>query len=178
MVLTGRRPPPMGRQGWCGPRGDWPAGGEGGACARGGARPERRGGAAWGRGARCDPPSPSVQGRPGNMASELESLNPSARIMTFRPTMEQFRDFSRYIAYVESQGAHRAGLAKVRPSPPSRAEAAPGWALLRRAGPGRLRPLFTPQRWWGGRAPAGGFRPDSAKLGAFPGSGRAAALGG
>lgn len=48
------------------------------------------------------------------MASELESLNPSARIMTFRPTMEQFRDFSRYIAYVEAQGAHRAGLAKVR----------------------------------------------------------------
>ncbi|XP_062436898.1 lysine-specific demethylase 4A isoform X4 [Rhea pennata] len=49
------------------------------------------------------------------MASELESLNPSARIMTFRPTMEQFRDFSRYIAYVESQGAHRAGLAKIIP---------------------------------------------------------------
>ncbi|KAM9280414.1 LOW QUALITY PROTEIN: lysine-specific demethylase 4A-like [Cariama cristata] len=49
------------------------------------------------------------------MASELESLNPSARIMTFRPTMEQFRDFSRYIAYVESQGAHRAGLARIVP---------------------------------------------------------------
>ncbi|KFQ16148.1 Lysine-specific demethylase 4A, partial [Leptosomus discolor] len=45
--------------------------------------------------------------------------NPSARIMTFRPTLEQFRDFSRYIAYVESQGAHRAGLAKVRPPSPS-----------------------------------------------------------
>uniref|UniRef100_A0A8C4UDR3 [histone H3]-trimethyl-L-lysine(9) demethylase n=1 Tax=Falco tinnunculus TaxID=100819 RepID=A0A8C4UDR3_FALTI len=50
-------------------------------------------------------------GRP----ADLESLNPSARIMTFRPTMEQFRDFSRYIAYVESQGAHRAGLAKIVP---------------------------------------------------------------
>ncbi|KAJ7399955.1 lysine demethylase 4A [Pitangus sulphuratus] len=49
------------------------------------------------------------------MASELESLNPGQRIMTFRPTMEQFRDFSRYIAYVESQGAHRAGLAKIVP---------------------------------------------------------------
>ncbi|RLW05786.1 hypothetical protein DV515_00004829 [Chloebia gouldiae] len=48
------------------------------------------------------------------MASELESLNPGQRIMTFRPTMEEFRDFSRYIAYVESQGAHRAGLAKSR----------------------------------------------------------------
>ncbi|XP_074402023.1 lysine-specific demethylase 4A isoform X2 [Zonotrichia albicollis] len=49
------------------------------------------------------------------MASELESLNPGQRIMTFRPTMEEFRDFSRYIAYVESQGAHRAGLAKIVP---------------------------------------------------------------
>nr|5VGI_A Chain A, Lysine-specific demethylase 4A [Homo sapiens]5VGI_B Chain B, Lysine-specific demethylase 4A [Homo sapiens]5VGI_C Chain C, Lysine-specific demethylase 4A [Homo sapiens]5VGI_D Chain D, Lysine-specific demethylase 4A [Homo sapiens] len=44
-----------------------------------------------------------------------ETLNPSARIMTFYPTMEEFRNFSRYIAYIESQGAHRAGLAKVVP---------------------------------------------------------------
>ena len=50
----------------------------------------------------------------GKMASESETLNPSARIMTFYPTMEEFRNFSRYIAYIESQGAHRAGLAKVR----------------------------------------------------------------
>ncbi|XP_025144691.3 lysine-specific demethylase 4A isoform X7 [Bubalus bubalis] len=49
------------------------------------------------------------------MASESETLNPSARIMTFYPTMEEFRNFSRYIAYIESQGAHRAGLAKVVP---------------------------------------------------------------
>nr|XP_008107692.1 PREDICTED: lysine-specific demethylase 4A [Anolis carolinensis]XP_008107693.1 PREDICTED: lysine-specific demethylase 4A [Anolis carolinensis]XP_008107694.1 PREDICTED: lysine-specific demethylase 4A [Anolis carolinensis]XP_008107695.1 PREDICTED: lysine-specific demethylase 4A [Anolis carolinensis]XP_016848707.1 PREDICTED: lysine-specific demethylase 4A [Anolis carolinensis] len=49
------------------------------------------------------------------MASELENLNPSARIMTFHPTMEEFKNFSRYIAYIESQGAHRAGLAKVVP---------------------------------------------------------------
>lgn len=48
------------------------------------------------------------------MASESEALNPSARIMTFYPTMEEFRNFSRYMAYIESQGAHRAGLAKVR----------------------------------------------------------------
>ncbi|XP_033277793.2 lysine-specific demethylase 4A isoform X4 [Orcinus orca] len=51
----------------------------------------------------------------GKMASESETLNPSARIMTFYPTMEEFRNFSRYIAYIESQGAHRAGLAKVVP---------------------------------------------------------------
>ncbi|XP_077190182.1 lysine-specific demethylase 4A [Paroedura picta] len=49
------------------------------------------------------------------MASELENLNPSARIMTFHPTVEEFKNFSRYIAYIESQGAHRAGLAKVVP---------------------------------------------------------------
>ncbi|XP_060037923.1 lysine-specific demethylase 4B isoform X3 [Erinaceus europaeus] len=41
--------------------------------------------------------------------------NPSCKIMTFRPTMEEFRDFNRYVAYIESQGAHRAGLAKVIP---------------------------------------------------------------
>uniref|UniRef100_A0A8D0YWZ8 Lysine-specific demethylase 4A n=2 Tax=Sus scrofa TaxID=9823 RepID=A0A8D0YWZ8_PIG len=35
--------------------------------------------------------------------------------MTFYPTVEEFRNFSRYIAYIESQGAHRAGLAKVVP---------------------------------------------------------------
>uniref|UniRef100_A0A8B9LIH2 Lysine-specific demethylase 4B n=1 Tax=Astyanax mexicanus TaxID=7994 RepID=A0A8B9LIH2_ASTMX len=36
-------------------------------------------------------------------------------IMTFRPTMEEFQDFAKYIAYMETQGAHRAGLAKVIP---------------------------------------------------------------
>ncbi|XP_045070404.1 lysine-specific demethylase 4C [Coregonus clupeaformis] len=42
-------------------------------------------------------------------------VNPSCKIMTFRPTMEEFRDFNQYLAYMESQGAHRAGLAKVIP---------------------------------------------------------------
>lgn len=42
------------------------------------------------------------------------SKNPSCKIMTFRPTMEEFKDFAKYIVYMESQGAHRAGLAKVR----------------------------------------------------------------
>ncbi|XP_028341411.1 lysine-specific demethylase 4B-like, partial [Physeter macrocephalus] len=41
--------------------------------------------------------------------------NPSCKIMTFRPTMEEFKDFNRYVAYIESQGAHRAGLAKIIP---------------------------------------------------------------
>ncbi|XP_078114878.1 lysine-specific demethylase 4B isoform X2 [Sander vitreus] len=41
--------------------------------------------------------------------------NPSCKIMTFRPTVEEFKDFAKYIVYMESQGAHRAGLAKVIP---------------------------------------------------------------
>ncbi|KAM3620129.1 uncharacterized protein V6R79_018647 [Siganus canaliculatus] len=43
------------------------------------------------------------------------TMNPSCKIMTFRPTMEEFKDFAKYIVYMESQGAHRAGLAKVIP---------------------------------------------------------------
>lgn len=39
--------------------------------------------------------------------------NPTCKIMTFRPTMEEFSDFNQYLVYMESQGAHRAGLAKV-----------------------------------------------------------------
>ncbi|XP_030061331.1 lysine-specific demethylase 4A [Microcaecilia unicolor] len=49
------------------------------------------------------------------MASDQENLKSNSRIMTFYPTMEEFRNFSRYIAYIESQRAHRAGLAKVVP---------------------------------------------------------------
>nr|XP_057941632.1 lysine-specific demethylase 4C isoform X2 [Doryrhamphus excisus] len=41
--------------------------------------------------------------------------NPTCKIMTFRPTMEEFKDFNKYLVYMESQGAHRAGLAKVIP---------------------------------------------------------------
>uniref|UniRef100_H0X094 [histone H3]-trimethyl-L-lysine(9) demethylase n=1 Tax=Otolemur garnettii TaxID=30611 RepID=H0X094_OTOGA len=48
--------------------------------------------------------------------AESESpLNPSCKIMTFRPSMEEFQDFNKYLAYMESKGAHRAGLAKVIP---------------------------------------------------------------
>ncbi|XP_061572025.1 lysine-specific demethylase 4C isoform X2 [Cololabis saira] len=41
--------------------------------------------------------------------------NPTCKIMTFRPTMEEFSNFNQYLVYMESQGAHRAGLAKVIP---------------------------------------------------------------
>lgn len=48
------------------------------------------------------------------MASDVVSQSSgSKKIMTFYPTVEEFKNFSRYIAYMESQGAHRAGLAKV-----------------------------------------------------------------
>ncbi|KAM9848306.1 lysine-specific demethylase 4B [Aulostomus maculatus] len=45
----------------------------------------------------------------------VNAKNPSCKIMTFRPTVEEFKDFAKYIVYMESQGAHRAGLAKVIP---------------------------------------------------------------
>ncbi|XP_013884074.1 lysine-specific demethylase 4C isoform X2 [Austrofundulus limnaeus] len=41
--------------------------------------------------------------------------NPTCKIMTFKPTMEEFKNFNQYLVYMESQGAHRAGLAKVIP---------------------------------------------------------------
>ncbi|XP_070700544.1 lysine-specific demethylase 4A-like isoform X3 [Pempheris klunzingeri] len=50
------------------------------------------------------------------MASDVVSQNHGSKgIMTFYPTAEEFKNFSRYIAYIESQGAHKAGLAKIVP---------------------------------------------------------------
>ncbi|XP_034564423.1 lysine-specific demethylase 4A-like isoform X2 [Notolabrus celidotus] len=43
----------------------------------------------------------------------VQSTGP--RLMTFTPSVEEFKDFSWYIAYMESQGAHKAGIAKVIP---------------------------------------------------------------
>uniref|UniRef100_A0A665T8D9 [histone H3]-trimethyl-L-lysine(9) demethylase n=1 Tax=Echeneis naucrates TaxID=173247 RepID=A0A665T8D9_ECHNA len=42
-------------------------------------------------------------------------LGQTSRIMTFTPSKEEFKDFNRYIAYMESQGAHKAGMAKIIP---------------------------------------------------------------
>ncbi|KAK7080556.1 Lysine-specific demethylase 4B [Halocaridina rubra] len=39
------------------------------------------------------------------------------RIMVFRPTWEEFKNFATYVEYIESQGAHKAGLAKIIPPP-------------------------------------------------------------
>jgi len=35
------------------------------------------------------------------------------KIMVFRPTMDEFKDFHRYIEHMEHFGAHKAGIAKV-----------------------------------------------------------------
>ncbi|XP_069818045.1 lysine-specific demethylase 4C isoform X1 [Dendropsophus ebraccatus] len=48
-------------------------------------------------------------------AKDSDEQNPACKIMTFRPTMEEFRDFNKYLVYMESKGAHRSGLAKVIP---------------------------------------------------------------
>lgn len=40
--------------------------------------------------------------------------NDGCQIMVFRPTFEEFKDFSAYIKFMESKGAHKAGVAKVR----------------------------------------------------------------
>ncbi|XP_061094877.1 lysine-specific demethylase 4B isoform X1 [Conger conger] len=58
----------------------------------------------------------SCQATPAAMSVESPmAQNPGCKIMTFRPTMEEFQDFAKYITYIETQGAHRAGLAKVIP---------------------------------------------------------------
>lgn len=49
------------------------------------------------------------------MTTDVPAQNMGSRIMTFTPSKEEFKDFSRYIAYMESQGSHKAGMAKVIP---------------------------------------------------------------
>ncbi|XP_042368685.1 lysine-specific demethylase 4A isoform X2 [Plectropomus leopardus] len=49
------------------------------------------------------------------MTTDTPAQSVGCRIMTFTPSKEEFKDFSRYIAYMESQGAHKAGMAKVIP---------------------------------------------------------------
>jgi len=41
------------------------------------------------------------------------SYKNTPRIMVFRPTWSEFQNFSSYIELMESQGAHKAGVAKV-----------------------------------------------------------------
>ncbi|KYN05401.1 PREDICTED: lysine-specific demethylase 4C-like [Cyphomyrmex costatus] len=48
------------------------------------------------------------------MASNARGI---PRIQVFRPTYEEFKNFTKYVEYMESRGAHKAGLAKVIPPP-------------------------------------------------------------
>lgn len=52
---------------------------------------------------------------PNSIPDSKENIVP--KIMVFHPTWEEFKDFTKYIAYIESQGAHKAGLAKIVPPP-------------------------------------------------------------
>jgi len=61
---------------------------------------------------------------PSKMSSSSSSSSGSScshnnppKIMVFRPTAEEFANFPKYIEYMESQGAHKAGIAKVVPPP-------------------------------------------------------------
>uniref|UniRef100_A0A1A9ZI33 [histone H3]-trimethyl-L-lysine(9) demethylase n=1 Tax=Glossina pallidipes TaxID=7398 RepID=A0A1A9ZI33_GLOPL len=45
------------------------------------------------------------------------STNDIPRIMVFRPTWDEFKNFPKYVAFMESKGANKAGLAKVVPPP-------------------------------------------------------------
>lgn len=48
---------------------------------------------------------------------EVSMSSNGMSIQVFRPTWEEFKDFNKYIQYMESKGAHKAGLAKVIPPP-------------------------------------------------------------
>lgn len=47
------------------------------------------------------------------MTTDTPSQSVASRVMTFTPSKEEFKDFNQYIAYMESQGAHKAGMARV-----------------------------------------------------------------
>jgi len=44
---------------------------------------------------------------------QMSSSDKVPKIMVFRPTMDEFKDFHHYIDYIEHLGAHKAGIAKV-----------------------------------------------------------------
>uniref|UniRef100_H3CGJ2 [histone H3]-trimethyl-L-lysine(9) demethylase n=1 Tax=Tetraodon nigroviridis TaxID=99883 RepID=H3CGJ2_TETNG len=49
------------------------------------------------------------------MTTDTPCPSVASRVMTFTPSKEEFKDFNQYIAYMEAQGAHRAGMARVIP---------------------------------------------------------------
>ena len=61
------------------------------------------------------PPTPSVSSSTAEVRRESQPYNDPKcpRILTFYPTMEEFRDFEGYIEFMESRNAHLGGIAKV-----------------------------------------------------------------
>lgn len=57
-----------------------------------------------------------VKHKEGKIVQE-EVAEDWAEPMTFRPTMEEFKNLTKYVSYMESCGAHRAGIAKIVPPP-------------------------------------------------------------
>ncbi|KAM9384784.1 lysine-specific demethylase 4A [Pholidichthys leucotaenia] len=49
------------------------------------------------------------------MTTDAAEPGTVSQVMTFYPSQEDFKDFSRYVAFMEAKGAHRAGMAKVVP---------------------------------------------------------------
>ncbi|XP_017159813.1 lysine-specific demethylase 4A isoform X5 [Poecilia reticulata] len=49
------------------------------------------------------------------MTTDTPDQTPNFSVMTFTPSKEEFKDFVRYVAFMESQGAHRAGIVKIIP---------------------------------------------------------------
>lgn len=48
-----------------------------------------------------------------NTTTNNMSQSQIPKIQVFRPTWEEFKHFDKYVEYMESKGAHKAGLAKV-----------------------------------------------------------------
>jgi jumonji domain-containing protein 2 len=50
-----------------------------------------------------------------NMTFTTSSSSSHFNVPVFRPTIEEFKNFTKYIEYIESQGGNKIGLAKVIP---------------------------------------------------------------
>ena len=48
-----------------------------------------------------------------NKKGRVSAPTQYTEVMTFRPTLDEFSNFSKYVAYMETLGAHKAGIAKV-----------------------------------------------------------------
>ena len=50
-----------------------------------------------------------------NKKGRISAPTQYTEVMTFKPTIDEFSNFSKYVAFMESVGAHKAGIAKVIP---------------------------------------------------------------